>query len=141
MAEFRGDNRAAHYHDRGVKRLPDVRHVDALAFGYPINIDADDAIGAPAKLVERQRIGSAAVDENPAVDDHWPKQARYRNRGRERLTQRSGCNGQFTAAVQVGCHGDERNRQLRKIVRHLRGHKLLAEFVRIDLRRLAQPAG
>ena len=62
MVEFRGNDGAAHHHDGRVKCFPDIRQVDALAFGDSVNINADDAIGATGELVERQGIGGAAID-------------------------------------------------------------------------------
>ena len=62
MVEFRGDDGAAHHHDCRVKRFPDIRHVDALAFRNSVHINADDAIGASGEFVEGQRIGGAAID-------------------------------------------------------------------------------
>src|SRR5215469_11895920 len=73
MVEFRGDNGTAHHHDGGVKRLPGVRHVNALAFWDSINIDPNHAIGESGELVEGQGIGGAAVYENAAVDNHRAK--------------------------------------------------------------------
>ena len=68
--------------------VPDEIHfnipssIPGMVSRYHAEGNADDAIGAPRQLIERQGIGGSAIDQHASVDDHWPEQARYRDRSR-----------------------------------------------------------
>ena len=64
-----------------------------------------------------------------------------RDRGRQRRLQRPGGEGRFLPPVQIGRDHRERNLQRGEILRHSFGQKLRAEFLGVELRRLAEGAG
>ena len=96
---------------------------------------------SPISLIERHRIGGAAVDQDPAADDDGTKQAGDGDGGAERRAQRPRCDRQFAAPVQIGGHGDERNFERCEVIRHAARQELLAELLGVHLRHLAQAAG
>ena len=60
-----GGDGAPHHQDGGEETLPRIGDVVAL-IGRPAgNVARDDDVGASTQLIERQRIGGTAIDQNP----------------------------------------------------------------------------
>jgi hypothetical protein len=72
-----------------IEALQRVRHLALIGGDRPGNIDRDDDIGAPAQVLERQRVGRAAVDQHLTVDLDRTHDGRQRDRSRERAAQRA----------------------------------------------------
>jgi len=69
---------------------PGLAEIVAAAFDRLAgNIDRDDDVGAAAQLIERQRIGGAAVDQHALVDHDRPHHRGQRDRGGERRLERA----------------------------------------------------
>ena len=135
-----GDGRT-HDLQRREHAFPGARNVVSLHVRHAEDIDGDGDVGAFAYLIERQRIGGAAVDQDAAANRHRAKQAGNGDRACQRRLQRARSEGRFLAPMQIGRDHRERNLQRGKILWHRFRQKLRAEFLGVELRRLAERAG
>src|SRR5437660_5468567 len=62
-----GDDRRTHDQERGEDAFPRAGQVAPLLRRDAEYVDCDGEVGATGELIERQRIGGAAIDQYPAV--------------------------------------------------------------------------